>query len=67
MSQRRQFTGRPDTTVVDAGLSSTRAYSDSTLDAIVQVDLGGRVLDCFATPGHHKAGSRSTTATPGSC
>jgi len=52
-----QFTGRPDTTVVDAGLSSTRAYFGfgDDPDAIVQVDLGGRVLDCFATPGHHKA------------
>jgi hydroxyacylglutathione hydrolase len=52
-----QFTGRPNTTLVDAGLSSTRAYFGfgDDPDAIVQVDLGGRVLDCFATPGHHKA------------
>jgi hydroxyacylglutathione hydrolase len=52
-----QFTGRPDTTLVNAGLSSARAYFGfgDDPDAIAQVDLGGRVLDCFATPGHHRA------------
>jgi hydroxyacylglutathione hydrolase len=52
-----QFTDRPGTNLVDAGLSSTRAYFGfgDDPDAIVQVDLGGRVLDCFATPGHDKA------------
>jgi glyoxylase-like metal-dependent hydrolase (beta-lactamase superfamily II) len=24
-------------------------------DSVAEVDLGGRVLDCLATPGHHQA------------
>lgn len=52
-----QFAGRLDTLVVDAGLSSARAYFgfDDGEDEIAQVDLGGRVLDCLATPGHDAA------------
>jgi len=52
-----QFTDRPDTLVVDAGLSSTAeffAHGDHR-DAVAHVDLGGRVLSCLATPGHHDA------------
>ena len=52
-----QFAGRPDTVLVDAGLSSARAYFgfDGDGDQIAHVDLGGRVLDCLATPGHDAA------------
>jgi hydroxyacylglutathione hydrolase len=52
-----QFAGRPDTVLVDAGLSSARAYFgfDDDGDQIAHVDLGGRVLDCLATPGHDAA------------
>ena len=52
-----QFAGRPDTLLVDAGLSSARAYFgfEDDGDEIAHVDLGGRVLDCLATPGHDAA------------
>lgn len=50
-----QFAGRPDTVVVDATLSSTRAYFGFGPEGAAQVELGGRVLDCLATPGHHEA------------
>jgi hydroxyacylglutathione hydrolase len=52
-----QFAGRPDTVLVDAGLSNARAYFgfDDEADKVVHVDLGGRVLDCLATPGHDAA------------
>jgi glyoxylase-like metal-dependent hydrolase (beta-lactamase superfamily II) len=52
-----QFTDRPDTLVVDAGLSSIREYFafGDNHDLVAHVDLGGRVLDCLATPGHHEA------------
>jgi hydroxyacylglutathione hydrolase len=52
-----QFTDRPNTKLVDAGLSSARAYFGfgDDADEIAHVDLGGRLLDCLATPGHHEA------------
>jgi hydroxyacylglutathione hydrolase len=52
-----QFTGRPNTVLVDGELASARAYFGFTgdPDEITYVDLGGRVLDCLATPGHHEA------------
>ncbi|KAB2340607.1 MBL fold metallo-hydrolase [Actinomadura rudentiformis] len=52
-----QFTDRPDTTVVGAELTTAWPYfgfADHS-DAVAQVDLGGRVLECLATPGHHEA------------
>lgn len=52
-----QFTGRPGTTVVDAGLGTVRNYfgfADEP-EKVAHLDLGGRVLECLLTPGHHKA------------
>jgi glyoxylase-like metal-dependent hydrolase (beta-lactamase superfamily II) len=52
-----QFAGRPDTTVVGGDLSSAWAHFgfDDDPGQIARVDLGGRVLECLATPGHHQA------------
>ncbi|MFH0521396.1 MBL fold metallo-hydrolase [Streptomyces sp. M41] len=52
-----QFTGRPDTTVVGADLVTAWDHFGfgADPDAVAQVDLGGRVLECLATPGHHEA------------
>lgn len=52
-----QFTGRPRTQVVDAGLDSAWAYFGFTDDdgGPAEVDLGGRVLRCWPSPGHHRA------------
>ncbi|MFG2291942.1 MBL fold metallo-hydrolase [Streptomyces sp. NPDC048603] len=51
-----QFAGRPDTTVVGAGLATAWEYFGFAADpdAVARVDLGGRVLECLATPGHHE-------------
>ncbi|WP_081937653.1 MBL fold metallo-hydrolase [Streptosporangium roseum] len=52
-----QFSDRPDTVVVGADLNSSRKYfgfSDD-LGRTAQIDLGDRVLECLATPGHHEA------------
>ncbi|MEU6347597.1 MBL fold metallo-hydrolase [Streptomyces sp. NPDC046977] len=52
-----QFTGRPDTVVVPAGREGAWPFFgfDADPDAVARVDLGGRVLECLATPGHHEA------------
>ncbi|WP_214317755.1 MBL fold metallo-hydrolase [Nonomuraea sediminis] len=52
-----QFAGRPDTTVIGADLASAWPYFgfDQDPGAVAQVDLGGRALECLATPGHHEA------------
>ncbi|MGW2741280.1 MBL fold metallo-hydrolase [Streptomyces sp. NPDC001450] len=52
-----QFAGRPDTTVVGADRAAAWRYFgfDADPDAVAHVDLGGRVLECLATPGHHAA------------
>ncbi|MFJ5780385.1 MBL fold metallo-hydrolase [Streptomyces sp. NPDC093094] len=52
-----QFTDRPDTTVVDADLATAWKYFgfDEDPTATARVDLGGRTLECLATPGHHEA------------
>jgi hydroxyacylglutathione hydrolase len=60
-----QFADRPNTVIVGANRDNAWPYfgfADDP-DRVAQVDLGGRVLDCLATPGHHEA---TTTATPGS-
>lgn len=52
-----QFADRADTVVVNALLESAWPYFgfDKTPDAVVELDLGGRVLEALATPGHHQA------------
>ncbi|WP_078943063.1 MBL fold metallo-hydrolase [Streptomyces aureus] len=52
-----QFTGRPGTEVVDAALDGAWDYFGfhDDPDAVARIDLGGRVLECLATPGHHRA------------
>lgn len=52
-----QFTGRPNTEVVGAKRDPAWHYFGFTgqPEAVAEVDLGGRVLDCLATPGHHEA------------
>ncbi|MEW2133179.1 MBL fold metallo-hydrolase [Streptomyces sp. NPDC005435] len=51
-----QFAGRPGTTVVGADLTTAWKYFgfDADPTAVTRVDLGGRTLDCLATPGHHE-------------
>jgi glyoxylase-like metal-dependent hydrolase (beta-lactamase superfamily II) len=49
-----QFAGRPDTVVVPADRAGARAFLGLTRDLdSARMDLGGRVLECLATPGHH--------------
>jgi len=52
-----QFAGRPNTEVVGAKRDPAWEYFGFTgqPEAVAEVDLGGRVLDCLATPGHHEA------------
>ncbi|GAA2746969.1 MBL fold metallo-hydrolase [Kitasatospora cinereorecta] len=52
-----QFAGRPDTTVVGADRAAVWEFLglDSDPDEVARLDLGGRVLECLATPGHHEA------------
>jgi len=52
-----QFADRPNTVVVGAKRDAAWPYFGFADDpeAVVQVDLGGRILDCLATPGHHEA------------
>ncbi|GAA1944875.1 hypothetical protein GCM10009738_17860 [Kitasatospora viridis] len=53
-----QFADRADTTVVPADRASAFAFfgfSAADPEAVVRLDLGGRVLECLATPGHHEA------------
>ncbi len=52
-----QFADRPDTQLVKAELSSAWPYFgfDTDPGRIAEVDLGGRLLEVLATPGHHAA------------
>jgi hydroxyacylglutathione hydrolase len=52
-----QFLGRPGTTVVPANRGDVYEHLGLTpdLDLPARVDLGGRVLDCIASPGHDEA------------
>ncbi|MBC6458999.1 MBL fold metallo-hydrolase [Actinomadura sp. HBU206391] len=51
-----QFADRPDTVVVNADLSSAWTFFGFARDPgrVARVDLGGRVLECLASPGHHE-------------
>ena len=50
-----QFVDRPMTTVVGKDLPSVRRFFGFSAwpDQVVQLDLGGRVLEITGTPGHH--------------
>lgn len=52
-----QFAGRPDTLVVTAQRAPAWEFFGfgDNLAALAGVDLGGRVLECLPTPGHHEA------------
>ncbi|WP_220502522.1 MBL fold metallo-hydrolase [Microbispora sp. H10885] len=52
-----QFAGRPDTVVVDPAPERVREFFGlgDDLDVPAPLDLGGRVLDVLASPGHHRA------------
>jgi len=52
-----QFADRPSTVVVSATRDAAWRYLGFTdePEPEAQIDLGGRVLDCLATPGHHQA------------
>lgn len=52
-----QFADRAHTTVVPADVDSAWEYFGfaGDPDRVARVDLGGRVLECLATPGHHEA------------
>jgi hydroxyacylglutathione hydrolase len=52
-----QFADRPATPVVDARLDAVAEYLGLTadLDRPAGLDLGGRALDCIASPGHDAA------------
>src|SRR5262245_41060317 len=52
-----QFTDRPDTTVVGRSLADVTAFYglDRWPDGASTLDLGGRVVEVFPGPGHHKA------------
>jgi len=52
-----QFRDRPDTVIVDPAPERVREFFGlgDDLDVTGAVDLGGRVLDAVASPGHHKA------------
>ena len=52
-----QFTGRPSTVLVGAARDAVWPYFgfDTEPESVAELDLGGRVLDCLGTPGHHNA------------
>jgi hydroxyacylglutathione hydrolase len=52
-----QFAGRPSTTVVGRELAAVQEFFGFTSwpDQIVQLDLGGRILEVTPIPGHHPA------------
>ncbi len=52
-----QFLDRPSTTIVGRELDDVQRYFGFTAwpEQMVSLDLGGRVLEIIATPGHHRA------------
>jgi hydroxyacylglutathione hydrolase len=55
-----QFVDRPNTTVVSRELDAVLAFfgfdAATWPDQSISFELGGRVLEVFGSPGHHKAG-----------
>jgi hydroxyacylglutathione hydrolase len=52
----RQFTGRPDTTVVGTEAEAVRSFFGlADPEAVARFDLGGRVLEVVAIPGHEES------------
>jgi hydroxyacylglutathione hydrolase len=53
----QQFADRPHTRVVGGKRDDAWPFYgfDDDPDAVVEIDLGGRIIDCLATPGHHQA------------
>ena len=52
-----QFQQRPDTRIVSADRAAAWKFFGfgDHLDVSSHIDLGGRVLECFPSPGHHEA------------
>jgi glyoxylase-like metal-dependent hydrolase (beta-lactamase superfamily II) len=52
-----QLADRPSTLLVDAAREPAWRYFgfDLNPEAVVALDLGGRILDCFSTPGHDES------------
>lgn len=50
-----QFADRPNTTLVPADQDTAFAFLGLASEGATTLDLGDRVLDCLATPGHHPA------------
>jgi glyoxylase-like metal-dependent hydrolase (beta-lactamase superfamily II) len=52
-----QFAGRPGTLLVGAERAAAWPYFgfDAEPESVAEIDLGGRVIDCLGTPGHHDA------------
>jgi glyoxylase-like metal-dependent hydrolase (beta-lactamase superfamily II) len=56
---RKQFAGRPKTTLVPAGLAELKSFyglATNWPQATGSIDLGGRVIEVIPTPGTHKDG-----------
>lgn len=52
-----QFLDRPNTVVIGARRDAAWPFFgfDRQPESVTELDLGGRVVDCLATPGHHAA------------
>ncbi|MBK3562870.1 MBL fold metallo-hydrolase [Streptomyces sp. MBT62] len=51
-----QFADRPQTVVVPADRAGSWPFFgfDRDPEGVARIDLGGRIVDCLATPGHHE-------------